>query len=61
MELLKTNKMDNIRHGIGLDNMKQTCKGLGNDITCTCDEELFKSWLYIPTEDEISEKKSVHE
>lgn len=47
-EFLKTSKTDNLRHGIGLKSMKQTCKNMDGDMAYEYDEEYFTLWINIP-------------
>jgi len=46
--LLKTKKQDSLRHGIGLQSMKQTCNKLGGDIDYEYDDEFFMVHISIP-------------
>ena len=47
-EFLKTKKSDKLRHGIGLQSMKQTCDELGGNMIFEYDENYFEIWIYIP-------------
>jgi len=46
--IFKTKKEDNLRHGVGMQSMKQACKNLGGNITYNHDNEHFRLWVNIP-------------
>ena len=48
-EFLKTQKTDTLRHGIGLQSMKQISNKLGGDMTYEYNDENFAIWIYLPT------------
>jgi len=47
-EFLKTQKADTLRHGIGLQSIKQICKRLDGDMTYEYDNMKFAIWIYLP-------------
>ena len=46
-EFLKSKKADQLRHGIGLKSIKQTCNKLGGDMVYEFNDEYFMLWIYI--------------
>jgi len=48
--LFATLKGDAIRHGIGLQSMKQICDAMGGDMTCEYDEDCFILWINLDIE-----------
>ena len=50
-EFLQTKKSDRLRHGVGLQSIKQISKNLGGDMSYKYDEEYFSIWIYIPVKE----------
>jgi hypothetical protein len=46
-EFLKTQKPDNLRHGIGLRSIKQISQKLGGNMTYEYDDEHFSIWIHL--------------
>jgi len=47
-KFLKTQKGDNLRHGIGLKSIKQISNKLGGDMTYEYNDNQFNIWIYLP-------------
>jgi len=47
-EFLQTKKTDKLRHGVGLQSIKQISNSFGGDMTYEYDDEQFEIWIYLP-------------